>query len=130
VPSSTWYVKWIVRVILCTMLTCGPPSGKKDAIVLQKNHTIYDLPPGIVVEMFSDEYCTGDATLVSHDRCMRLGFDEWQGGTTTCPSNTRRWLLAERALDLWQSPSILNASASDANRQSAQAPSAKTAANT
>jgi hypothetical protein len=51
--------------------------------VLQENHTIYDLPPGIVVEMFSDEYCTGDATLISQDRCMRLGFDTWQGGEET-----------------------------------------------
>ena len=49
-----------------------------DAIVLQQNHSIYDLPKGIVVEMFSNEFCTGDATLVPQDRCMRLGFDEWQ----------------------------------------------------
>ena len=32
--------------------------------MLQQNHSIYDLPKGIVVEMFSNEFCTGDATLV------------------------------------------------------------------
>jgi len=41
----------------------------QDAIVLQHNHTIYDLPPGIVVEMFSHEFCTGDATLVPQVAC-------------------------------------------------------------
>jgi hypothetical protein len=38
--------------------------SRQDAIVLQQNHSIYDLPKGIVVEMFSNEFCTGDATLV------------------------------------------------------------------
>eukprot|EP00961_Rhodomonas_salina_P134270 1805935-Rhodomonas_salina.1 len=35
------------------------------------------LPP-FQVEMFSDRYCQGDATLIPHGRCLRLGFDEWQ----------------------------------------------------
>ena len=34
-------------------------ADAQDTILLQSNHTIYDLPPGIVVEMFSDEYCEG-----------------------------------------------------------------------
>lgn len=52
------------------VLTNAP---EQDAIVLQKNHSVYDLPKGTVVETCSDEYCTGDATLVPQVLYMMTG---------------------------------------------------------
>jgi hypothetical protein len=61
--------------------------------VLQKNHTVYDLPQGIVVEMFSDEYCQGDATLVS-----KVAYDVRYCSTENIfvTSPVAQWLLYPR----------------------------------
>ena len=40
--------------------------------MLSHNHTIYDLPAGTVIEMFSDEYCTGDATVIAQVWTQKL----------------------------------------------------------
>jgi len=56
-------------------ISVRPPIDDRhwqDAIVLSHNHTIYDLPAGTVIEMFSDEYCTGDATVIAQVWTQKL----------------------------------------------------------
>mmetsp|Transcript_27366 Transcript_27366/g.55063 ORF Transcript_27366/g.55063 Transcript_27366/m.55063 type:complete len:207 (-) Transcript_27366:336-956(-) len=85
-PTSWHLVPFLafsLWILICTVPQHWLVSGQLDpnATVLPEddNRTGFDLPDGTVVEMFSDRYCKGDATLIPHDKCLRLGFDEWQG---------------------------------------------------
>ena len=67
-------------------------ADPQDTILLQSNHTIYDLPPGIVVEMFSDEYCEGPRlSIYILFSCPHVACICQQIQVVIYPQATRRW---------------------------------------